>query len=73
MRKRIASAVAVGAIALVTALGGATTASATDPDDAPPGYAGPFSTCSGQLVYHIPWDRVIVNGVDHNNGWDYIC
>lgn len=149
MRSRIASAVAVGVIAVVTAVGGAASASATDPADAPAGYAGPFSSCSSQLVYHIPlvassgrtqgytnvwyssagsgtfcamtfdnlagshhmevilrhedwqtpwydsgtyttyaggiyvsgmntrcawvWGRVVVSGVDYNNGWDYIC
>jgi hypothetical protein len=145
MKNRIASAVAVSVIAVATMLGGAASASATDPDDAPAGYAGPFSSCSGDLVYHIPlsgtsgyinvwyspagsgtfcamtfdnlagshhievilrhedwqtpwydsgtystfaggiyvsgmntrcayvWGRVVVNGVDYNNGWDYIC
>ncbi|MCG8916153.1 hypothetical protein L6E12_10160 [Actinokineospora sp. PR83] len=145
MRNRIASAAAAGVIAVITAVGAAPTASATDPSKAPAGYAGPFSSCSGQLLHHIPlagttgyvnvwyssagsgtfcamtfdnlagshhtevilrhedwdtpwydsgdyttyaggiyvsgmntrcawvWGRVVVNGVDHNTGWVYIC
>jgi hypothetical protein len=41
------SGAAVCGIAAVTVLGGAGVASATDPADAPPGYAGPFSYCKG--------------------------
>jgi hypothetical protein len=55
-KKRIASAVAVAGIVATTVLGGAATASASDPKDAPPGYAGPYATCSGEpyRVYPLP-------------------
>jgi hypothetical protein len=40
-------AVAVAVATIGTISGGTGTASATDPNDAPPGYAGPFSYCQG--------------------------
>jgi hypothetical protein len=48
------SGAAVCGIAAVTVLGGAGVASATDPADAPPGYAGPFSYCKGSRYDSIP-------------------
>jgi hypothetical protein len=53
-KMRIASAVAVVGIVATTILGGAATASATNPADAPPGYAGPYDTCSGVALPQIP-------------------
>ncbi|WP_328617542.1 hypothetical protein OHS18_15645 [Amycolatopsis sp. NBC_00355] len=54
IRTRIATAVAVIGVAAATALGGAVTASAeTHPEDAPPGYAGPFPTCNGTFLERI--------------------
>jgi hypothetical protein len=53
-KTRIASAVAVVGIAAMTVLGGAATASATNPADAPPGYAGPYASCSGEPRALIP-------------------
>ncbi|WP_406054395.1 hypothetical protein OG462_03730 [Streptomyces sp. NBC_01077] len=41
------SAVTVVVVAAGIVSGGAGVASATDPNDAPPGYAGPFSYCKG--------------------------
>jgi hypothetical protein len=144
-RRRLASVLVAVLAAVFAVVGGSATASATEPEDAPAGYAGPFSSCSGDLIYHIPlsgtsgyidvwyssagsgtfcamtfdnlagshhievilrhedwqtpwydsgdyttyaggiyvsgmntrcayvWGRVVVNGHDYNNGWDYIC
>ncbi|WNV87646.1 hypothetical protein [Umezawaea sp. Da 62-37] len=47
LKRRLASAIAVSGIVATAVLGGAATASATDPADAPPGYAGPYATCNG--------------------------
>jgi hypothetical protein len=54
MTRRIVSAVAVYGIVAGAVLGGAGAASATDPADAPPGYAGPFSYCRGNEHDSIP-------------------
>ena len=55
MKKRIASAAAVVGMAASVVLGGAATASAnTHPEDAPPGYGGPFSTCKGAPRAYFP-------------------
>lgn len=45
--RRFVSAVAVLVAAAATLTAGSGEASATDPGDAPPGYAGPFSYCKG--------------------------
>ncbi|MFF1278015.1 hypothetical protein ACFVZC_32220 [Streptomyces marokkonensis] len=45
--RRLMSAVTVVVATVGIITGGAGVASATDPADAPPGYAGPFSYCQG--------------------------
>lgn len=47
IKRCVSSALAICAMAAGSVVGGAGVASATDPDDAPPGYAGPFSYCKG--------------------------
>jgi len=53
-KQRIASTFIISGLVATTVLGGAATASATDPADAPPGYAGPSATCSGTPGQPIP-------------------
>jgi hypothetical protein len=52
--RRIMSAVAVVVAAAGMVMGGSGVASATDPNDAPPGYAGPFSYCKGSRYASVP-------------------
>lgn len=47
-RRSLSAAVTCGIVA-ASLLGGANPAAATDPADAPPGYAGPFDSCKGTL------------------------
>jgi hypothetical protein len=45
--RRIAATLAVSGLVAAAVLGGSATASATEPGDAPAGYAGPFNECKG--------------------------
>ncbi|MEV5721680.1 hypothetical protein AB0L41_48185 [Amycolatopsis mediterranei] len=47
-------AATVCGIAAISMVGGAGVAAATNPGDAPPGYAGPFSYCKGSPYDSIP-------------------
>ena len=54
MRRWIASALAVLAMTAIAVSGGAATSSAADKPTPPPGYAGPFPTCKGDLRANLP-------------------
>ncbi|MFJ6718708.1 hypothetical protein [Streptomyces sp. NPDC091259] len=59
IKRRVPSVAAVCGLVAGAVFGGAGAASATDPADAPPGYAGPFSSCKGSPVTRMPLaDRV---------------
>jgi len=53
IRRKVAAVAVVVGLAFTGALASGPSALATDPDDAPPGYAGPLSGCPGTLTYVV--------------------
>ncbi|TWD17446.1 hypothetical protein FB570_11159 [Streptomyces sp. T12] len=65
MRRRVLPVAAVCGLVAGAMFGGAGAASATDPADAPAGYAGPFSSCKGTAVTRMP----LSDGVGYLQVW----
>lgn len=65
IRRRGLSVATVCGLVAGIVLGVPGAASATDPDDAPPGYAGPFASCKGVALPRMP----LSDGVGYIQVW----